>query len=663
MQIKDKAGPRPDFRNDINGLRAWAVLSVILYHFGIPGFKGGFVGVDIFFVISGYLMTGIVVKGLERGTFSLTGFYMARAKRIVPALLGLCAVLLALGWFVLLPPEYKTLSSHAIYSMSFLSNIEYWQEAGYFDSASHEKWLLHTWSLSVEWQFYLLLPVVLWAAWRLKPGRGAQRWTIALGIALSLGASVFTSGANPTAAFYLLHTRAWEMLGGGLVFLLPAFTWMSSTRRRWMETAGLLLILLSIATFDKNVPWPGWRAILPVSAAMLVLFASRVSPWTGNRVAQWIGDRSYSLYLWHWPVYVSLVYIELRYDAAALAGGLLATFILGHYSHAWVEQPARNLLGRIRFRSATVVLIAAVTAVTLPGMAVWRMQGIGGRFPAIVERAAAETGNVNPRRAVCHPRVGSTSPSCIYGGGSDWKAIAVGDSHAEAVVTGFAKAGPSDNAGVVQWSYSSCPFVSGLKKVPSAVLNQPPEYKCTEFIEWADRRLDALPAAIPVVIIGRYAAAAFGPNEDRLDVDTPMVYFSKIYPVTTPAFIDEFSHKVTDSACALAKHRTVYMMRPIPEMGVDVPKTLSRRMSFGMKGEVSISMDAYHKRNDWIWAAQDAAHKSCGVKILDPLPYLCHDGRCYGSRDGRPLYHDDNHLSESGNKLLVPMFAEVFRQH
>lgn len=162
---------QPNFRADINGLRAWAVAAVIFYHFGIPGFSGGFVGVDVFFVISGFLMTGIVVKGLERGNFSLMGFYMARGRRIVPALVAVCAVLLAMGWWVLLPPDYKMLGSHAVYSLAFLSNVEFWQEAGYFDVASHEKWLLHTWSLSVEWQFYLILPVVLWVVWRLKPGR------------------------------------------------------------------------------------------------------------------------------------------------------------------------------------------------------------------------------------------------------------------------------------------------------------------------------------------------------------------------------------------------------------------------------------------------------------------------------------------------------------
>jgi len=148
------------FRNDINGLRAWAVVAVILYHFGVPGIGGGFVGVDVFFVISGFLMTGIVVGGLAReGGFSVWSFYMARARRILPALLVLCLVLLTLGWWLLLPLDYKMLGKHALAALTFLSNITFQREAGYFDAASHEKWLLHTWSLAVEWQFYMLLPL------------------------------------------------------------------------------------------------------------------------------------------------------------------------------------------------------------------------------------------------------------------------------------------------------------------------------------------------------------------------------------------------------------------------------------------------------------------------------------------------------------------------
>lgn len=648
------------FRNDINGLRAWAVLAVIFYHFGIPGFGGGFIGVDVFFCISGFLMTGIVIRGLERGNFSLAGFYLARAKRILPALLCLCAVLIALGWFMLLPPDYKMLGSHSLYSLSFLSNIEYWREAGYFDVSSHEKWLLHTWSLSVEWQFYLLLPIALMATWRLMPGRAGQLAVIAAVLAFSLGASIATTKTDASMAFFLLHTRAWEMLAGGLVFMLGDTAPLSPARRRALESAGLMLIVVSMALFDHRSPWPGWRAIVPVAGAMLVLTANRASAWTGNPIATWLGDRSYSLYLWHWPVYVALVYVELRYNYVAILGGIVATFFLGHLSYSLVENWSSSRLGQLRMPTAASVLAVLGCAVMLPALAVWVQQGVAGRFQPMAELAAAEAGNSNPRKTACHLDRGVISPSCVYGKGAG-EVIVVGDSHADAIVTGVADAVALRNTEVVQWSYSGCPLVDGLKKTPADLAIQARNYRCSDFIAWVDAQAQVQPSAIPFVIVNRYAAAAFGGNEIRSDSETPRVFFSNEYPVANAKFIGEFAEAITTSACALAKHRTVYLMRPIPEIGVNVPKTLSRRMTFGINGDISIPMDAYRRRNDWVWAAQDAARDRCGVKILDPLPYLCHEGKCFGSKNGRPLYYDDNHLSEYGNKQLAPMFGEVVR--
>lgn len=651
---------RTHFRHDINGLRAWAVIAVIFYHFGITGFNGGFIGVDVFFVISGFLMTGIVIKGLERGTFSLLGFYIARGRRIVPALLALCAVLLALGWFILLPPDYKMLSSHSIYALTFLSNVEFWQEAGYFDVASHEKWLLHTWSLSVEWQFYLILPLILWSVWLFKPSRVAQAWVVGFALVASLAASTWITSTQPSAAFYLLHTRAWEMLGGGMVFLMTGHLNLADKFRRWIELTGLFLILLAIAAFDKDTAWPGWRALLPVGGAMLVLLANRSSPWTNNRAAQWLGDRSYSLYLWHWPVVVAMVYLGWHDNPLAIAVGLLLTALLGHLSFEWIENTSRRLLERQKLVYAGGALTLAAALVVFPAAAVWKQQGVMGRFAPEVELAAAESNNMNPRRKVCHVTTGLTMPSCVYGG-ADWKVIALGDSHASELITGLARAQTKGDAGVIQWTYSGCAFVPGMKKVPKSQGTLGGiDYRCSEFIDWAQVQLNTLSTTIPVVIINRYAQSAFGGNENRELVDVPEVYFSKQYERTTPEFLLEFASHITNSACELAKGRTVYMVRPIPEMGFDVPKTLSRRMAFGAKDDVFITIEAYNKRNAWVWAAQDAARAQCGIKILDPTLYLCRSGKCYGSQNGRPLYSDDDHLSEFGNKLLVPMFAEVY---
>jgi peptidoglycan/LPS O-acetylase OafA/YrhL len=648
------------FREDINGLRAWAVVIVILFHFGIPGFAGGFVGVDVFFVISGFLMTKIIINGLENNNLSIVGFYMARARRIMPALLILCTVLLLLGWFVLLPPDYGTLGSHAVSSAAFASNIKYWAESGYFDSASHEKWLLHTWSLSVEWQFYILLPVALWAVWRIKPGRLAQTWAIAVCLLASLVACVFTTAHSPTTAFFMLHTRAWEMLSGGLVFLLSHHFALSKETKQRIQVAGLFLIVASSAALDSTSIWPGWRAIVPVLASAMVLLADSPSPWTGHKIAQWLGDRSYSLYLWHWPIYVALGYAELQHNFFGVAAGLTVTLLLSSASYVLIEVPTRRLLEKVRLPTGVAYLGISSICVLTVGLLVRSERGVEGRFPPAVELAASESNNVNPRRSECHSLRGNTSPSCVFGG-QTWKMIAVGDSHVPALVSAIARASPEQESGVVQWSYSGCPFVPGMRTTPAKQATLESDYQCTEFNEWVSNMLRTVSSNVPLIIIGRYAQAAFGLDDSESKQNVPEKYFSKPYPTTTPEFLEEFSRHVTDSACTLAKHRTVYMVRPIPEMGVDVPKTLSRRMAWGFKDEVSIPIAQYRTRNDWVWKAQDAARDKCGIEILDPTKYLCSTDRCFGSKGLRPLYYDDDHLSEFGNRLLIPMFTEAFK--
>ncbi len=644
------------FRADINGLRACAVVAVVLYHFGVPGFGGGFVGVDIFFVISGFLMTGIAVRGLERGRFSILQFYLARAKRIVPALAVLCAVLLALGYLLLVPPDYKALASQTVYSLAFVSNLEFWRAAGYFDAASHEKWLLHTWSLAVEWQFYLVLPLVLALVWKLRPGRAAQAVVLLVLFGASLGASVHALDADPSGAFFLLHARAWEMIGGGLVLLAAPRLALGAGQRRAIEALGLAMLVLSVAWFDQHARWPGLAALLPVGGTLLVLAAQRESAWTGNRAAQWLGSRSYSLYLWHWPVFVALVFTERQYEWAALGAGLLFTLVLGHLSYEWIENRSRQSLAQAGPGRAGALLVALTLAAALPGVAIWAKQGVPGRFAAGIELAAAESANANPRRQACHTFKGGSSPSCVYGG-QGWDAIVAGDSHADAVMTAVAQA--AGGGGVVQWSYSECPFVSGIKKAPEILARLGSKYQCSQFVGWAEQQLASLPPHIPLIIVGRYASSALGANEAR-EGGGPGVYFSHMPADASPAYLREYGARITAGACALARRRPVYLMRPLPEIGVDVPKFLPRRASMGRGGDITLALADYRARNDWVWQAQDAARAQCGVRILDPLPYLCRDGRCHGSRDGQPLYYDDDHLSEYGNKLLVPMFQQVF---
>ena len=658
--MKNNSRAKSEFRNDINGLRAWAVVAVILYHFGIPGFGGGFVGVDVFFVISGFLMTGIVVGGLERGAskFSLIGFYMARARRILPALIVLCAVLLILGWCMLAPPDYRILGAHTVFSLVFLSNIKFWTEAGYFDAASHEKWLLHTWSLAVEWQFYLLLPLVLLTLWKLRPGRQPVIVAMAAGLLISIALSVLITPQHSSFAFYLLPTRAWEMLAGGLVYLLAHCCQLTERRRVVLEAVGFALMIASIVVFDTSSPWPGWRALVPVVGTVAVLLAARSgSSWTGHTAVQWLGTRSYSLYLWHWPIVVSLTFLEWQGESKAIAGGLLLTLVLGHLSYLLVESPVRVHFGKLRLSWGIIALLGALMVVVVPGLSIRLLDGVAGRFSAAIELIASEVNNINPRSAECVTIDSANIRSCMYGG-ANLRAILLGDSHANAMVTALAAALQDERDGIMEWAQDGCPILLGaiyLDSAPGA------SQSCSIFLSGVVQKLVHVRRDVPLVIINRSSVYALGHDDlPGPNIPVPLVYFDKKYASSSSEYLTAFAARLTDSACRLAKDRPVYLMRPVPEIRYNVPKILARAMLFNKNQDVSISLIDYHKRNSVVWAAQDVARARCGVKILDPLPYLCRDGRCHGSKEGRSLYVDDNHLSEYGNKLLVPMFRKVF---
>ena len=348
-----------DFRKDINGLRAIAVIAVVLFHFNPSWLPGGFSGVDIFFVISGYLITGILFRSLEKDSLSLVGFYKSRARRIIPALAAMCCVLLVLGWFYLLPLEYSELGKHVAASLGFYSNFTYWSEAGYFTASAHEKWLLHTWSLSVEWQFYMLYPIVLLGLSKVVALRHL-RWIVMAACVAGFAFCVVTSIKWPEPAFYLLPARAWELLLGGVACLFPIK--LDRTRQRLLEATGLALMAASFALLSERVVWPGYLALMPVLGTFAIIVAGRQdSIATNNRFSQWTGKLSYSLYLWHWPVVVFMSYAGYLGDSRNALLGIIAAFALAQLSYSLIEKtPAKKAPVRPWKFASVSALIALV---------------------------------------------------------------------------------------------------------------------------------------------------------------------------------------------------------------------------------------------------------------------------------------------------------------
>lgn len=641
------------FRADINGLRAWAVVAVVLYHFAIPGLGGGFVGVDVFFVISGFLMAGIVVGGLKRQRFSLADFYLARARRILPALLVLVAAVLVAGWWLLIPSDYQVLGRHARESVLFTANLQYLSESGYFDAISHEKWLLHTWSLAVEWQFYLLYPLALLLLHRFNMGWRALLMAHVAGLLLSLGLGVWWTIGQPDKAFYLLAPRAWELLLGGCVFLVAQRWKPTAQLARGLELAGLLAIVFSVTQLKAGASWPGAWALIPTLGTAAVLLACRESLWTNSRLAQWLGTRSYSIYLWHWPLVAGLVYFGQQQLWYWVVAGLLLSVLLGDFSYRFVEVPSsRWLVTRSRWAGFGWLLLMLLL-VALAAQAV-RRSGFPERLPDALAQIEEQRHNKNPRQDECL----KADAHCVFGGGRI-RALVVGDSHADAIVNAIVAALPDAEDGLIFRAESACLFVEGSRWAGKGKRED-----CERLLREAPQELATTYPGLPLILINRTSAYVFGSEVDPQNLlPQPMVYFSEPMAGNDPDFQGEFREHYLNTLCTLARQRPVYLLQPVPEMPVHVPKTVGRAMMRGLVADVSISREQYRQRNAFVRALQEEAVKQCGVQLLDPLPYLCDEQACYGSVDGVPRYVDMDHLSESGNRLLTPLFAPVFNRH
>ena len=352
------------YRPDIDGLRTLAVLPVILFHAGLKSFRGGFVGVDIFFVISGFLITSIILMEKSSGTFKLSSFYSRRAKRILPALFLVIACTIPFAWFTLPPAEMQSFAQSILGTLTFSSNILFWMQSGYFDTAAGLKPLLHTWSLAVEEQYYILFPLIILAFWK----AGTRSLTVLLSalLVMSLTFSVWLYGKDQTGAFYLLPARAWEILTGALIAVVG---WKSSSNRlnSIMSAFGLLLVLVSIFAYKKMAHLGALHALPAVVGAALIIQFSREGSLVYRlltlRAAMVIGMLSYSAYLWHQPV-LALAKFHFSQDLSKPLIALLValTFALSVLSYKLIENPARKTKGRA---SSNVIFGALATGLAL----------------------------------------------------------------------------------------------------------------------------------------------------------------------------------------------------------------------------------------------------------------------------------------------------------
>ncbi|HQR18315.1 MAG TPA: acyltransferase family protein [Gemmatimonadales bacterium] len=481
----------PKYRPDIDGLRAIAVLAVVAYHAFPGGLKGGFVGVDVFFVISGYLISTIIFENLERGTFRFSEFYARRIKRIFPALLLVLVACYAFGWRALLADEYRQLGKHISAGAGFVSNLVFWGEAGYFDTSAETKPLLHLWSLGVEEQFYIVWPLLVWFAWK----RNFNLLTVtALVAGLSFFLNVSWVRGDAVAAFYSPQTRFWELLCGGLLawgalyrkeaaaaFKARADAWLASlpprtarvtnemTLSHALSFLGSLLLAFGFWRINRRVTFPGAWAVVPVLGSTLLILAGPKA-WVNRtllstRPAVWFGLISFPLYLWHWPLLSFARIVRSEDPGTALRTGAIGvSILLAWLTYRLVERPMRR---GDHTRGKVVALVGLMSLMGYVGYDTYRRDGIPSR--SAVQGFANNTNELLRTPATdpaCLAFVGGEPPLFPYcrfteAGGKETVAV-VGDSHAHVAYPGIAEYLKAEGVNTVLLANSSCPPLLGV---------------------------------------------------------------------------------------------------------------------------------------------------------------------------------------------------------
>jgi peptidoglycan/LPS O-acetylase OafA/YrhL len=650
------------YRRDIDGLRCLAVMPVVLFHTGISWFPGGFVGVDIFFVISGYLITGLIAEEIRNGRFTVLGFYERRVRRIFPALIAMLAVSVVAALWLLFPSDLVAFGKSVVATTLFASNVLFWRESGYFDTPAASKPLLHTWSLAVEEQYYIFFPIMLWLLWRWR-----QRWTLWIGAVtiLSLAISIFqVQTHHASAAFYLLPSRAWELFLGALLAVGAFPKIRHDGLREAAALLGLVLIAWGIVMLSGLSPFPGSNALFPCIGAALLIHTGEAT-WTGRmlglRPLVFIGLISYSLYLWHWPVIVFLheygVYQFTPSTEVLVVAGSMA---LATLSWRYVERPFR---ARAAFNRRQIFAygLGGMTALAGIGFAGYLSTGLPARFsPQAIEVAHYQ--DLRDRRELkCTHSRSDFEPEklCHYGAAVEPHTAVWGDSHAGAMIAALGKVAAAHDQAIEFVGHSGCPPMEGVTRVDDPT--------CGRFNEQAIEHLKAEKDIQTVILISRYAINLYGGTYDfgpaeEMRPHAPLIAWPDGAPIQAPAAESLFAAQMPKTVRALTDAgKSVVLVYPIPETGYDVPKVAARMIAHGEDPTKFVRpADYYRRREHFIIATLDALGPADKITRIRPADLFCNQQDCSVFKDGVPLYRDDNHLSGPGALMVAHLLDPVF---
>jgi peptidoglycan/LPS O-acetylase OafA/YrhL len=613
------------YRSEIDGLRALAVLPVVAFHAGIQGLSGGYVGVDVFFVISGFLITRILWREMQDGAFTFRAFYFRRAKRILPALYAVLAATLVAGYLLLTPADLRTLSESALSVLGFVSNFYFWTQSGYFGPTAEQLPLLHTWSVSVEEQFYIVFPVLLLAIHRLA-GRYAL---IVVGtlLALAFVGSAWMTAHHPMASFYLLHTRAWELLLGAALALMPAQHKTSPLIAAPAFLIGIAMIVSAIVVFDADTRTPGLPAALPCAGAALTIWAGTNAGYTrlllANPLMIGIGRISYSMYLWHWPLLIFMP-PELgergEFSPVVLAGYFAALFMVSALSYVLIEQPFRRgleikvPLKPLLWGTAAVALLAASAASALTGGFPSRLGPLHQQLAGYAEygktRALDAQNCFVPSSDAGYAAYVAQSEKCLAG--SSPSVFLWGDSVAAFQAPGFRRLAEPQSISLKQAAMSSCR--------PS--LSPTTDEACTKFNGLA---LSLIEREQPTVVL---LSARWNMSADYNLEQLPLLA----------------------SELTARGHRVVILGPPV-QYNDPLPTVLIRANAPNL--EAFDTTSAIDRSVIEFETKLRSRLEGLPITYVSVLELTCHGLQCQAMSEDEPMTWDNHHLTEAGADFLA----------
>jgi peptidoglycan/LPS O-acetylase OafA/YrhL len=653
------------YRGDIDGLRALAVVAVMLYHADAPWFAGGFVGVDVFFVISGFLIAALILHEQQAGSFSLWDFYCRRIRRIVPALFVMMAACAAVGWFILSPHDYRSLGRTILAAVFSVSNMKFWGEAGYFDAAPVEKPLLHTWSLGVEEQFYMVLPLLMvliaryCPAWRL-------RLIVLLAVLSFVASCALIAADHAMAAFYLVPSRMWELLAGVLLAagVVPAPR--NPAQRGAAAFAGLALLGGAIVGLSAEVPFPGAYALIPVMGAVLVIWAgcggaSPVAHWLASTPMVFAGKISYSLYLWHFPMLAFVAYLSLgRASPTASAIALIAVVPLAILSWYCVEQPVRRAGPRLSRRALVIATAAGMLVLVEFAIAANVTGGFSKRFDLARVGLSSIMPIRNLDRLQCFagaPKHISTDRLCGLGAPrvAQPSFVLWGDSHGEGLRPALDAAARQQGRLGVFAGQQACPPLIGVTR-PSAP-------QCASINQAILDYILASAAVEDVMLSARWAWWAEGTR--YRNEPGPLI---RLLPLIATRDGGDSNLSALEAGLArtvavlTAAGKRVWLIGPVPEVGLNVPNYFYLRSAGLTDVEAAPTWAAFKARQANVLPLLDRIQHRYPVGLVWPHALLCNGASCRIASEGKMLYFDDDHLSTYGAELLAPVFVPALQR-